>query len=113
MSKERLGPKLIQDVKKEILIKIHRTKELTSMLNPNNQKRVNFIVAHKKAATLRKICLIFRKEKSSNDLNEHYNIRFSISENIPIKVSRSYLQTKFYVVCQSKDYGSEMNFPQG
>ena len=61
--KEQLGPKVIEAVKKGILIRIDRTKELASMLNPNNQKFVNFNVANQKATTLRKFALFSEKRK--------------------------------------------------
>jgi len=61
--KEQLGSKVIEAVKKGILIRIDRTKDLASMLNPNNQKFVNFNVANQKATTLRKFALFSEKRK--------------------------------------------------
>jgi len=63
VSKERLGPNVIKAVKKGILIRIDRTIALASMLNPNNQKFVNFNVAHQKAATLRQFALFSENRK--------------------------------------------------
>ena len=100
VSKERLGPNVIKAVKKGILIRIDRTKALASMLNPNNQKFVNFNVAHQKAKTLRKFALFSEKRKvqmilmNTTPLDLAYEHIINILDSLDVR-EHSYKSIKF------------------